>query len=163
MSSINDKLENVRKPRVHIKYEVETEGGTVEKELPFVAGAIGDYAGNNPGEPLKPLKDRKFINIDQDNFDAVMAKQKPGLSYRVKNELTDDDTEMKVDLQFNSMEDFNPENVIEQIPALKAIKEKRDQLRDLLSKADNSGELEKLLEDILQDTAKMQVLASEVK
>lgn len=163
MSSINDKLENVRKPRVHIKYEVETEGGSVEKELPFVAGVMGDYAGNNPGEPLKPLKERKFINIDQDNFDGVMAKQKPGLSYRVQNELSDSDSEMKVELQFNSMDDFNPENVIEQIPALKAIKEKRDQLRDLLSKADNSDELEKLLEDVLQDTDKMQALASEVK
>lgn len=162
MSSINDKLENVRKPRVHIKYEVETGNGTVQKELPFVVGALGDYAGNAPGEPLKPLKERKFINIDQDNFDQVMSKQKPGLSYRVKNELADNDSELKVDLQFNAMSDFEPENVIAQIPALKALKDKRDKLRDLLSKADNSNELETLLEEILQDTEKLQSIRSEL-
>lgn len=162
MSSINDKLENVRKPRVHIKYEVETGNGTVQKELPFVVGALGDYAGNAPGESLKPLKERKFINIDQDNFDDVMAKQKPGLSYRVKNELADNDSELKIDLQFHSMSDFEPENVIAQVPALKALKEKRDKLRDLLSKADNSSELETLLESVLQDADKIQALRSEL-
>lgn len=162
MSSVNDKLENVRKPRVHIKYEVETEGGIVQKELPFVVGALGDYAGNNPGEALKPLKERKFVNIDQDNFDDVMAKQKPGLSYRVANELEGGDTDMKIDLQFQSMADFEPEQVIEQIPALKAIKAKRDELRDLLSKADNSDKLEALLEEVLQDAEKMQALQAEL-
>jgi type VI secretion system protein ImpB len=162
MSSINDKLENVRKPRVHIKYEVETGDGVLEKELPFVVGTLGDYAGNNPGESLKPLKERKFVNIDNDNFDEVMAKQKPGLSYRVANELEGNDTEMKVDLQFQSMADFEPENVIKQIPALQALKDKRDKLRDLMSKADNSTELESLLEEVLQDTEKMGALRDEL-
>jgi type VI secretion system protein ImpB len=162
MSSINDKLENVRKPRVHIKYEVETGDGIVQKELPFVVGVLGDYAGNAPGEAVKPLKERKFINIDQDNFDDVMAKQKPGLSYRVKNELSEDDSELKIDLQFQSMADFEPENVIAQIPALKTLKDKRDKLRDLLSKADNSGELETLLEEILQDAEKIKSVHSEL-
>lgn len=163
MSSINDKLENVRKPRVHLKYEVETGDAIVEKELPFVVGTMGDYAGNNPGEALKPLKERKFVEIDNDNFDQVMERQKPGLSYRVENELESDGSEMKVDLQFRSMQDFEPENIIEQIPALKALKEKRDQLRDLLSKADNSYELEALLEDVLQDSDKMNSLRAELK
>ena len=162
MSSINEKLENVRKPRVHIKYEVETGDSIVQKELPFVVGVLGDYAGSAPGEPLKPLKERKFINIDQDNFDEVMRKQKPGLSFRVNNELTQDNTELKVDLQFQSMADFEPENLIEQIPSLKALKDKRDKLSDLLSKADNSGELEALLEEILQDSEKIKAIHSEL-
>jgi type VI secretion system protein ImpB len=156
------KLDSVRKPRVHIKYEVETGDGVLQKELPFVVGTLGDYAGNNPGEPLKPLKERKFINIDNDNFDEVMAKQKPGLSYRVANELEGNGTEMKVELQFQSMADFEPENVIKQIPALQVLKDKRDKLRDLLSKADNSSELEELLEEVLQDTEKMNALRSEL-
>ena len=162
MSSINDKLENVRKPRVHIKYDVETGDSVVQKELPFVVATLGDYAGNQPGEALPPLKQRKFINIDQDNFDDVMEKQKPGLSYRVKNMLEDSDSEFKVDLQFTSRDGFEPENVIEQIPALKALKDKRDKLSDLLSKADNSEALETLLESVLQDDDKLQTLRAEL-
>ena len=72
MASINDKLERVRKPRVHIKYEVETEGGVVQKELPFVVGVMGDFSGH-PTEALKPLKERKFINIDRDNWSTTLA------------------------------------------------------------------------------------------
>ena len=85
MASINEKLERVRKPRVHIKYEVETEGAQIQKELPFVVGVLGDYAGNNPGEEIKPLKDRKFVNIDRDNFDAVMSNMQPGVNLHVEN------------------------------------------------------------------------------
>ena len=76
-ASIHDKLSRVRKPRVHITYEVETEGARVEKELPFVVGVLGDFSGK-PTEPLKPLKDRKFIQIDRDNFNDVMARMTPG-------------------------------------------------------------------------------------
>ena len=162
MSSITEKLSKVRSPRVHIKYDVETEGGLTQKELPFVVGVMGDYAGNNPGEPTKSLKERKFVNIDPDNFDQVMARQKPGLSYTVKNELENSNTEMKVDLEFHSMEDFNPENVVDQIPVLKKLKNARDKLRDLLSKSDRSDQLEQLLEEILRDSEKMGVLASEL-
>ena len=76
--SVHDKLERVRKPRVHITYQVETEGAVVEKELPFVVGVLGDFSGNSPTAPLKPLKDRKFIQIDRDNFNEVMARMTPG-------------------------------------------------------------------------------------
>ncbi len=86
MASIHDKLERVRRPRVHIKYEVETEGAQVEKELPFVVGVLGDFSGQ-PTEPLKPLKDRKFVQIDRDNFDEVMARMTPGLRFRAANTL----------------------------------------------------------------------------
>lgn len=162
MASINDKLERVRKPRVHIKYEVETEGGAVEKELPFVVGVLGDYSGNNPGEALKPLKERKFVKIDRDNFDQVMVRQKPGLKLRVPNTLKDDDSELNVELQFRSMDDFEPAKIVEQVPVLKELKEARDKLRDLLSKSDRSDQLEQILEKALQDPEKMQRLAKDL-
>src|SRR5436305_11315005 len=109
--SINEKLGRVRKPRVHIKYEVETEGAAVEKELPFVVGVLGDFSGN-PTEPLKPLKDRKFIQIDRDNFNEVMARMTPGLNLKVENTLKGDGSEMAVNLKFNSIEDFEPVQVV---------------------------------------------------
>lgn len=161
MASINDKLERVRKPRVHIKYEVETEGGVVQKELPFVVGVMGDFSGH-PTEPLKPLKERKFINIDRDNFNDVMARQNPGLGYRVENTLLDDGSEMAVQLQFRSIDDFEPAKIVEQVPALKQLKDARDKLRDLLSKSDRSDKLEQILEEALQDADKLQQLAKDL-
>ena len=162
MSSINDKLERVRKPRVHIKYEVETEGATIEKELPFVVGVLGDYTGNNCGEEIRPLKERKFINIDRDNFDAVMAKMKPGLSLRVDDTLTNSQSQLNVEIQFNSMLDFEPAQIVENVPALKNLKLIRDRLRDLLTKSDRSDELEILLERVLQNPSALNDLASEL-
>ena len=79
MASVHDKLKKVRKPRVHITYDVETEGAVEVKELPFVLGVMGDFSGD-PTEELKPLRDRKFIQIDRDNFDQVMRRMSPGLS-----------------------------------------------------------------------------------
>ncbi len=160
MASIHDKLERVRRPRVHIKYEVETEGAQVEKELPFVVGVLGDFSGQ-PTEPLKPMKDRKFVQIDRDNFDDVLARMTPGLKFRVANTLKDDGSEFAVDLKFRSMEDFEPGRVADQIPALRNLLEKRNQLRDLLAKADRSEELESLLERILQSDDDMKRLAAE--
>src|SRR5688572_27622685 len=109
-SSVHDKLKRVRKPRVHITYEVETEGAVVQKELPFVVGVVGDFSGN-PTEKLKPLKDRKFVNIDRDNINDVMRQMKPGLNMRVENTLKGDGSEMAVQLKFESMEDFDPAQV----------------------------------------------------
>ena len=117
--SIHDKLKRVRPPRVHITYEVETEGAVVEKELPFVVGVLGDFSGN-PTEPLKPLKDRKFIQIDRDNFNDVMARMTPGLNLRVENTLKGDGSEMAVQLKFNSMDDFEPANVVKQVEPLRS-------------------------------------------
>lgn len=161
MSSVNNKLERVRKPRVHIKYEVETEGGTVEKELPFTVGVMGDFSCQ-PSEPLKPLKERKFVKIDRDNFNEVMAKQNPAVSVKVENTLKDDGSEMNVDLQFNSLEDFEPTKIVEQVESLKKLKEARDKLRDLLSKSDRSDKLEAILEDALKNPEKLANLAKEL-
>lgn len=161
MSSVHDKLARVRKPRVHITYEVETEGAMIERELPFVMGVMGDFAGD-PGEPLKPLSERKFVQIDRDNFNDVMARIQPGLNIRVKNTLAGDDSEMAVSLKFRAIEDFEPTRVAEQVPALKAMLETRAKLRDLMSKVDRSDELEQLLEQVLQDKEKLDKLSAEL-
>jgi type VI secretion system protein ImpB len=161
LASIHDKLERVRKPRVHIKYEVETEGALVEKELPFVVGVLGDFSGD-PAEPLKPLSERKFIQIDRDNFDDVMARMTPGLELRVENTLKDDGSEIPVTLRFSGMEDFEPAAIVSQVPALKALLDTRNQLRDLLTKADRSAGLEALLERVLQNSDDLKKLAGEL-
>jgi type VI secretion system protein ImpB len=162
MESIHQKLERVRKPRVHIKYEVETEGAIVVKELPFVVGVLGDFSGD-PTEPLKSLKDRKFVQIDRDNFNDVMKRMTPGLNFRVENTIKGDGSEMAVSLQFNAMEDFEPARVAEQVPALKNLLETRNRLRDLLTKVDRSEDLENLLEQILQSNEDLQTLSNELR
>jgi type VI secretion system protein ImpB len=159
--SIHDKLERVRKPRVHISYQVETEGAMVEKELPFVVGVLGDFSGN-PTEPLKPLKDRKFIQIDRDNFNDIMTRMTPGLSLKVENTLKSDGSQIPVQLRFQSMEDFEPGRVVDQIEPLKKILETRDRLRDLLSKVDRSENLENLLEKVLQNSDDLKKLQAEL-
>jgi type VI secretion system protein ImpB len=161
MSSVHDKLARVRKPRVHITYQVETEGAEIERELPFVVGVMGDFAGD-PSEPLKPLAERKFVQIDRDNFNDVMARIQPGLNIKVDNTLAGDGSQMAVSLKFRSIEDFEPTRVAEQVPALKALLETRAKLRDLMSKVDRSEELEGLLEQVLQDKEKLDKLSAEL-
>jgi len=161
MASIHDKLERVRKPRVHITYQVETEGAAVEKELPFVVGVLGDFSGN-PTEPLKPLKDRKFIQIDRDNFNDVMKRMTPGVNLKVDNTLKGDGSQMAVNLKFSNIDDFTPGKVMEQVEPLKKMMETRNKIRDLLSKADRSEDLEAVLEKVLQNTDSIKKLADEV-
>ena len=161
MASVHEKLERVRKPRVHIKYEVETEGAMVVKELPFVVGVLGDFSGN-PTQPLKPFGERKFVQIDRDNFDDVMRRMTPGLTISVDNTLQNDGTQLPVSLKFESMEDFEPGSIVNQVPALKALLDARNELRDLMSKADRSDELERLLEDILQNKADLSQLVAQL-
>ncbi len=157
MGSIHDKLKRVRKPRVHITYEVETEGAEVERELPFVMGVMGDFSGN-PEKPLKPIKDRKFVQIDRDNFNQVMGNIAPEVNTKVENTIAGDGSEMAVSLKFKSMEDFEPAKVIEQVEPLKKLLETRNKLNDLMSKVDRSEDLENILEDVLQNTEKMKKL-----
>jgi type VI secretion system protein ImpB len=159
--SIHQKLSRVRKPHVHITYEVETEGAVEVKELPFVVGVLGDFSGN-PTQPLKPLAERKFISIDRDNFNDIMQRQAPGLNFRVENTLKGDGSEMAVQLQFKSIEDFEPGRVVEQVEPLKKLLETRNKLRDLLSTVDRSDKLEEQLEEILKNTEKTQALAKAV-
>jgi type VI secretion system protein ImpB len=161
MPSIHEKLARVRRPRVHITYEVETEGAEIVRELPFVVGVIGDFSGD-PTKPLRPFADRKFIQIDRDNFNEVMQRLAPGLKLKVENTLAGDGSTMAVDLAFNSIEDFEPGRVLDQVPALKALLETRDRLRDLMSKADRSENLELLLEQILKNKADFEAISDEL-
>ena len=159
--SVHKKLERVRKPRVHIKYDVETEGAVVEKELPFVMGVMGDFSGD-PTRKLEDLRDRKFVQIDRDNFDKGMERMAPGLNLKVANKLTGEG-DMGVSLKFNKMDDFEPARIVEQVEPLKRLQETREKLRELLTKADRSEDLEHLLEDILKDKDALQKLSDEIK
>lgn len=159
--SIHDKLKRVRKPRVHITYDVETNGAVAEKEIPFVMGVMGDYSGDNT-ENKKPLKDRKFSQIDRDNFNEVMSNVSPSLSMKVQNTLEDDGSEISVDLAFKSMEDFEPHRIVDKVEPLKKLLDTRNKLRDLLTKADRSDDLETILEEVLSNTDAIASLSSEL-
>lgn len=159
--STQHKLDRVRKPRVHITYDVETEGATVRKELPFVVGVLGDFSGN-PTEPLKPMSERKFIEVDRDNFDEVMARMTPGLELRVENTIQGDGSEMAVKLKFDKMDDFEPGNVARQVEPLKKLLDARDRLKELQSAVDRSEDFENRLEDILKKTENLDKLAGEL-
>jgi type VI secretion system protein ImpB len=128
-------------------------------KAPF--GVMGDFSGN-PTEKLKPLKDRKFVQIDRDNINDVMKRMTPGLNLKVKNTLKGDDSDMSVQLKFESMEDFEPANVVKQVDPLRKLLETRDKLRDLLTKVDRSEDLENLLEGVLKNTDELKRLAGEL-
>ncbi len=162
MANTQEKLSRVRKPRVHITYDVETEGASVEQELPYVLGVMGEYSGNNPTKEKKKYNERKFVQLDRDNFNEIMTNIGPGLSLKVDNTLKDDDSQISVDLAFNTLDDFEPEKIVEQVPALKSLLETRNQLRDLLSKADRSEDLENILEQVLQSSEDLQQLSEKL-
>lgn len=159
--SYQKKINRVRKPRVHITYDVETGGAMEKKELPFVVGVMGDFSGN-PTDKLEPIKDRKFIQIDRDNFNDVMKRMRPELNMRVENTLADDGSEMGVQLKFNGIEDFEPAQVAKQIDPLKKLLDTRDNLRDLLTKIDRSDDLESILEQALSNPDDLKKLAGEL-
>jgi len=161
-ASIHDKLKRVRPPRVHITYEVETEGAMVLKELPFVVGVMGDFSGD-PTTPLKPLSDRKFVQIDRDNFNDVMARIGPGIVMKVDDKLANDGTEIQVKLDFKSIEDFEPGAIVNKVPELKKLLDVRNKLNDLMTKADRSPELETLLEQVLENQDKLNALSAAIK
>jgi type VI secretion system protein ImpB len=158
--STQHRLDRVRSPRVHITYDVEIGDAIEMKELPFVAGVLGDLSGK-PEQPLPRLKDRKFVEIDRDNFNAVMKGMKPRLAYKTDNKLTGDDTKIGVELRFNNLEDFEPEQVVNQVDPLKKLLEARRRLSDLLSKMDGNDKLVELLQDIVSNTEALQKLSQE--
>lgn len=156
--SLQHKLDRVRAPRVHITYDVEIGGAIEMKELPFVIGVLGDFSGK-PAAPLPKLKDRKFVEIDRDNFNQVMAGIKPRLAFSVENKLTDDDSKMNVELNFKDITDFSPDNVVQQVNPLKKLIEARHKLSDLLSKMDGNDRLGELLQEIVENTGKQEQLS----
>jgi type VI secretion system protein ImpB len=156
--SIQQKLKRVRPPRVQITYDVEIGGAMELKELPFVVGVLGDFSGQ-PAQELPRVKDRKIIEIDRDNFDQVLAGMTPRLAMRVDNKLTNDDSKLNVELRFNSLQDFEPDNVVQQVEPLRQLVEARQKLRDLLSKTDGNNRLEELLQNVMQNTNAQKQLA----
>lgn len=157
--STQHKLDRVRSPRVHITYDVEVGGAIENKELPFVLGVLGDFSGT-PEEPLARVRDRKFVEIDRDNFDKVLAAMKPRLAYRVDNKLTNDGSKMGVELRFGGMDDFHPDNVVQQVEPLRKLVEARKKLSDLLSKMDGNDKLEQILNDIVANTGAQEQLSA---
>jgi type VI secretion system protein ImpB len=162
--SVHKKLERVRAPRVNISYEVETGGAIEMKELPFVMGVLGDFTGH-PEEPLEKLKQRKFVDVTPDNFDDVLSSMKPHLNLTVDNVLSDDEDAGKlgVDLRFKSLDDFSPDKVAEQVPALKKLLELREQLSDLRGSMLANEKLEEILQATVTDEEKMAKLKAELE
>lgn len=151
--SLQHKLDRVRRPRVQITYDVETGGAMKAVELPFVVGVLADLSGK-PKEALKPLKDRKVVAIDRDNFNDVLARATPRVAMKVQNRLTDEDTKLAVELNFKHIDDFEPARVAQQVGPLRALLEMRENLNQLLSKMEGNDKLEALLADVLNNTEK---------
>lgn len=159
--SLQHKLDRVRPPRVQITYDVEVGGAIELKELPFVIGVMGDFTGK-PEEPLPGLKQRKFVEIDPDNFNQVMAGMKPRLAFTTDNKMQDDGSKIGVDLKFNNIEDFEPDNVVQQVDPLRKLVEARQKLSDLRSKMDGNEKLENMLEDIIANSDKQKAISDEI-
>jgi type VI secretion system protein ImpB len=155
--SMQHKLDRVRPPRVQITYDVETGGAIEMKELPFVMGIMSDLSGK-PAEALPRVKDRKFVEIDRDNFNDVLASNKPRLAYQVKNALADDDSKINVELNFSHMDDFNPINVVQQVEPLAKLFEARQRLNDLIGKLDGNDDLDGLLQEVVSNTEGLEEL-----
>ena len=161
--SLQHKLDRVRSPRVHITYDVDTGGAIEKKELPFVMGVFGDFTGM-PEEPLPRLKDRKFVELNPDNFDSVLAAMKPHVAFSVENKISDDPDagQLRVDLRFRSLDDFSPTQVAKQIKPLNQLLELRTKLSDLRGSLQGNDKLEELLREAVTDKDKLARLKSEL-
>jgi type VI secretion system protein ImpB len=156
--SYQDTLKRVRPPRVRIDYKVETEGAEPILELPFVVGVMADLSGMSK-EAKKPIKQRKFVPIDRDNFSDVMERAAPRVAFRVANKVGDKPDELlNVDLQFKKMEDFDPARIAEQVPVLNELLQMRKKLTELLGKMEGNDALEKMLAEVIGNTEKKQAL-----
>ena len=162
--STQTKLSRVRPPRVQITYDVQVGDAIELKEIPFVLGVLADLSGN-PTEELARLRDRKFVEVTPDNFDDVLASMKPHLAYSVENKLASDPDapKLKVDLNFRSLEDFEPEKVARQIKPLEELLELRTRLADLRGSLQTNQTLDDLLQEVINSSEKMQRLRTEVQ
>jgi type VI secretion system protein ImpB len=161
--STQHKIDRVRPPRVQITYDVETGGAIEVKELPFVMGVMGDFTGM-PTDPLPKMKERKFVEVNPDNFDQVLENMKPHLAFAVENKLSEDPDapKLKVDLNFKSMDDFSPEAVARQVGPLRQLLELRDRLSDLRGSMQGNDKLEELLRESVSDKDKLEKLRGEI-
>jgi type VI secretion system protein ImpB len=162
--SIQKRLEKVRPPRVQLTYDVEVGDAIEQKEIPFVVGVLGDFTGlSDPDKPAARLKDRKFVGVDLDNFDDVMAGMAPRTSYRVKNMLAEGGGEFAVNLGFEKIDDFRPEAVVQQVEPLRKLLEARTKLADLRNKMAGNEKLEDLLGEVLSNTEQLKQLDDEAR
>jgi len=154
------KLDKVRPPRVQITYDVEIGNATETKELPFVMGVLADLSGA-PKEPLPKLKDRKFVEIDRDNLDEIMASIKPRLAVSVNNRVAHKG-QLRAELVFKSMDDFGPLSLVKQIPVLEKLYEARSYLKDLLTKLDGNDALEEMLSELMSNKESLEYVQREL-
>ena len=160
--SLQKKLDRVRPPRVQIRYEVFVGDAMEMKELPFVVGVLGDFSGK-PEKALPALKDRKFVDIDRDNFNKVLGAVAPRQAFQVDDTVTGKpDQKLNVELKFQSMDDFSPENVVKQIPVLRALLEQRENLKNLSSRLEGNDKLDELLQKVLSNSDLRNSLAKEL-
>jgi type VI secretion system protein ImpB len=159
--STQKKLERVRPPRVNISYDVETGGAVETKELPFLMGVLADLTGN-PAEALPRLKDRKFVEITPDNFDAVLKSTRPRVNFAVDNKLQEGGGKLAIDMTFESMDDFSPDAVAQKVAPLKELLNLRTKLADLRGSLQGNDKLEEILQHTLNDAAAMKKLEGEI-
>ncbi|USO01733.1 MAG: type VI secretion system contractile sheath small subunit [Alphaproteobacteria bacterium] len=155
-------LDRVRRPRVHITYDVEIGDAIQLKELPFVMGILADLSGV-PAEKPPRIADRKFVEIDLENFDSVFASYKPRLQFVVDNKLPGDSERINIELELRCLDDFNPLRVIRQIPEMKALHDSRTLLNDLIGKLDGNEVLEGMLGQIIEDKALRDGILAEIE
>ncbi|HME43641.1 MAG TPA: type VI secretion system contractile sheath small subunit [Syntrophorhabdales bacterium] len=158
--SLQHKLDRVRAPRVQITYDVEIGDSIEMKEIPFVLGVLADLSGK-PDEPLPRLRDRKFVEMDRDNFNNVLEGMKPRVAFKVDNKLSGDETKLAVELRFKSIDDFRPENVVTQVEPLRKLLDARQRLSGLLNKLDGNDKLDDLLQKVIADTDALKKLGKE--
>lgn len=158
--SLQKKLSRVRPPRVHITYDVETGNAIEKREIPFVAGVLADLSGQ-PEQPLPSMKERKFVEIDKDNFDRIMGKMNPRLAFKVDNRLSEDDSRLGVELRFRQMADFEPAAVAKQVPAVRKLLEMRNALHNLRTSLIGNDKLETILQDVLSNHDALQRIGAE--
>lgn len=151
--STQHKLDRIRPPRVQITYDVETGGAIQKKELPLVMGILADLSGK-PENPLPKLKDRKFVEIDRDNFNAILKSIAPRATMQVDNKLSKEGGKTNIELKFQSIDDFSPLNIVLQVPALNDLFKARQRLNDLLAKLDGNDKLDNMLRELKDDEVK---------
>jgi type VI secretion system protein ImpB len=158
--SLQKKVGRVRPPRVQITYDVQVGDAIEKRDLPFVVGVLADLSGM-PEKPLPPIAKRKFVSIDRDNVNDVMKKIGPRLAFKVPNRLTEDDVKLNVELRFESMDDFQPAKVAEQITPLRKLLELRSSLANLRSSLIGNEKLDNLLQEMLKNQEMLQQAGSE--
>jgi type VI secretion system protein ImpB len=159
--SVQKKLSRIRPPRVQITYDVESGGAIEKKELPLIVGILSDLSGM-PDGAVTPIKARKFVEIDRDNFNEVCASITPRVAFPVANRLQDDDSKLAVELRFRKIDDFRPESIVQQVEPLRKLIEARQRLNDLIGKLDGNDDLDLLLQDIAANTDKQQQIKEAV-